>query len=90
MKKYLIFLGFLFSLHSCNNQSVKSKKYVVNKVTTSCSCTVQLTDASPIGQKHLGPFTTKDSATKAMCKDIDITMTDQTHCWVTVPQNACQ
>ena len=86
-KQLIIIMIACFAL-SCNDDK-SAGDYVVNKVTPSCSCTVQLKTASPIGAKHLGPFRTKEEARKAMCADIDPTMTNRDHCWVTTPKDAC-
>ena len=53
-------------------------------------CTVQRPEERPLfGVRHLGPFSSKTAATKAMCDDIDPTMTNQTQCWSTRDPNAC-
>ncbi|SMC89162.1 hypothetical protein [Pedobacter africanus] len=87
---FLIIAGLIL-LISCNQQSNNNRaSYVVNKTTTSCMCRVQLVGEVPkYGEKHLGPFNTKEEARRAMCKDIDPTMTDQKKCWETVPEDAC-
>ncbi len=67
-----------------------SETWVVNKSTTGNVCRVQLSTASPIGVKHLGPFQTKEDARKAMCDDVDPDMQDTGKCWAVAPGDACE
>lgn len=98
MKNSVIFwvLVFPIFLTACGENSQKSgiefdKKYVVNKVSTSCECRVQQTGERPqFGQKHLGPFDTREEANKAMCADIDPDMSNQNKCWITYPSDVCK
>lgn len=88
MKKLLL-LTLLVFITACN-KTKQDAKYVVNKVTTSCLCQVQLTTSRPqIGKKHLGPFDTKEEAINAMCNDLDPTMSDQNKCWEINPKDTC-
>lgn len=67
-----------------------SDKWYVYKRTMSNVCTVQLETAIPhLGEKHLGPFETKAEATRAMCADVDDSLTDQSHCWTVSPATVC-
>ena len=89
MKYQLIFyLLVLTILFSCSNASEKNTvKYVVNKTTSGCKCTVQTTTERPqLGSKIFGPFDTKDEAIEAMCNDIDPTASDPSKCWEATPK----
>jgi hypothetical protein len=90
-KLWLAFLliAFVACNNSANNTATEVEEYMVRKSTMGCVCTVQLKTAIPIGERHLGPFITKEEARKAMCADIDPTMTDNTHCWEVTPKNTC-
>ena len=85
-----IFL-FIIQACSCNNSKKQSAAdvYVVNKIKTSCACTVQTTTERPqLGDYFLGPFDSRQKAIDEMCKNVDNTMTDQKKCWTTKPD--CQ
>jgi hypothetical protein len=89
MRKTIILVCSCILWVACKNVA-DSDKYMVRMSTPSNACRVQLKTASPIGEDHLGPFSTKDEAVKAMCKDIDPDMSDEDKCWVTVPDDACK
>jgi hypothetical protein len=75
---------------SSDEQESLAEEWNVYKQTMSNACKVQRPTERPLlGAKHLGPFKTKEEATKAMCKDVDPDMTDTTRCWETLPKDAC-
>lgn len=93
MKKTLSILAMTLAAFACNNNAkttAAAPEYVVRKISTSCMCQVWLKTAAPVGELHLGPFKTKAEATKAMCADIDPTMSDKSKCWETNPADACK
>ncbi len=82
---------YLLACNGGNKNTPLAEEYVVNKAATSCACIVQNTKERPqVGKKHLGPFKTVDAATKAMCADIDESMSDPNHCWETTDPKGCK
>ena len=83
---YPIFLKASLVLLLAAITPTKPAEFVVNKTTTGCKCTVQSTTERPqLGARFLGPFSTKAEAVKAMCANVDSTMSDQGKCWETHP-----
>ena len=64
-------------------------KWYVYKQTLSSVCKAQLETERPhLGIQHLGPFDLEIEAIQAMCDDLDGFMTDPSHCWAVLPDNA--
>ena len=72
-----------------DTEQTNAEKYYVTMRTTSNVCKVQTATESPLGERHLGPFDTEEEAKIAMCDDVDVTFSDPTKCWTTLPINAC-
>jgi hypothetical protein len=90
----VIFSSFMISTFTSCNENIteqnKKEEYIVNKASMSCNCIAQLTTASPIGNKHLGPYATKQEAINAMCADIDKTSSNPNKCWSASPIGTCK
>ena len=59
MRKTIILVCSCILWVACKNVA-DSDKYMVRMSTPSNACRVQLKTASPIGEDHLGPFSTKN------------------------------
>jgi len=64
--------------------------YCVRRQSSSKTCVIQKTTASPIGADFKGPFPSRADANAAMCRSFDPSMQDETKCWATVPDDACK
>ncbi len=67
-----------------------SELFWVYKTSMGNVCSVIPEGGSPVGNKHLGPFATKQAAVEAMCRDVDATISDQNRCWSVSPIDACK
>ncbi len=89
MKRLYYFIPLL--IVSCTQTTKTTTEYFVYKNTMSNACKVQLPTERPLlGAKHLGPFATKEAAIKAMCKDVDDSMSDENRCYTVIPKDACK
>lgn len=89
MKNSILLSILTVFIISCKEKK-STTQYVVNKETSGCVCRVENPESRPQhGQRHLGPFDTREEAIRAMCEDIDPEMENQNKCWTTVPSNAC-
>lgn len=91
MTMSVVLLALLGS--NCNNKdaSTSADTFNVYKQTMNNICKVQKPTERPLfGDMHLGPYSKKEDATKAMCNDIDPNMEDTKKCWGTLPDDACK
>jgi len=92
----LLFTSILTSIifiscKSDTNNALHVEVFNVYKSTTGNVCRVQRPNERPLfGAKHLGPYSTKSDAEKAMCKDLDADMSNQSKCWTCIPDNICK
>ncbi|GDY00480.1 hypothetical protein LBMAG48_28830 [Phycisphaerae bacterium] len=67
-----------------------SELFWVYKTSMGNVCSVIPEGGSPVGNKHLGPFATRQAAVEAMCRDVDATISDLNRCWSVTPIDACK
>jgi hypothetical protein len=67
-----------------------SELFWVTMTSVGNACSVISEGSSWVGNKHLGPFATRQAAVEAMCRDVDATISDTNRCWSVTPIDACK
>lgn len=85
------FLSISSSVTTTTGGKIMADEWNVYKQSSNNACKVQQSTERPLlGNKHLGPFKSKADATKAMCADVDSSMSNPKKCWTTLPKDACK